>query len=248
MLGLRRKKGAYPGWQWHVSGKHPAAGDFFALGVRNAVTDAFSAWIRRGAEEMAGKSRDILIRSRSWRFWARSAEKGMLACGVIRNSSDSAGRPFPLLVMGMGRLHKWENNWDLLPFACETAWSQMEKLAVQPYDSLAVLKDDVELLRPPRGDWDVMKGKRQELAARNREIHMQDMDVPVRDDVLFFSLYSDDAADAILRIGQWHVFLKERVKVVPSSLFFGGSMDNSALVLFKRALRASDFMAMWISV
>ena len=62
----------------------------------------------------------------SWRFWAKGANKKALVCGVARDSSDSVGRPYPLLVVGTGPLADWEDEWELLPAACENTWNQMD--------------------------------------------------------------------------------------------------------------------------
>ncbi len=163
MLGLGLRHGSRRQWQWFVAGKHPAARDYFAIGHRRPMFEAFSAWIRIGVECLSDRSRELFARPCSWRFWARTPERGELSCGVVRNSSDSAGRPFPLLVMGIGRLAAWEENWDLLPCACEGVWGQMEELSVRPCSTLDQVRDGVELLRPPEADWHGLLGVRQQV-------------------------------------------------------------------------------------
>ncbi len=128
MLGLGKRKKSVTNWQWDVAGKHPVAKDFFALGQRSLMAEAFTEWIRRGADSLISTSKELLIHSCSWRFWAKTPQAGILACGVIRNSCDSVGRPFPLLVMGTGKLEKWEDNWELLPFSCEGPRRQVAKV------------------------------------------------------------------------------------------------------------------------
>jgi len=53
---------------------------------------------------------------------------GALVCGVVRDSVDRLGRPYPLLVLGTGSLREWESHWDLLPYACLPVWQRIEYL------------------------------------------------------------------------------------------------------------------------
>ena len=168
MLGLGKRKKSVTNWQWDVAGKHPVAKDFFALGQRSLMAEAFTEWIRRGADSLISTSKELLIHSCSWRFWAKTPQAGILACGVIRNSCDSVGRPFPLLVMGTGKLEKWEDNWELLPFSCEGPWRQMEQLASKKYESFEVFQEDVGMLRPPQGRWNDLNMEKMALAENNK--------------------------------------------------------------------------------
>jgi len=88
-------------------GKHPVAMDYFHLGTSAPLVNAFGAWIENGYQKVVSPARNGLA-LHSWRFWARGIQKGHIACGVVRDSSDSTGRPYPLLVMGIGKLPGWE--------------------------------------------------------------------------------------------------------------------------------------------
>lgn len=249
MLGLGRSGHKNVQWQWHIFGKHPAAGDFFAIGPKSPMTEAFSGWMRRGAEELVLVSKELLSRSCSWRFWAKTPDRGMLACGVIRNSCDSARRPFPLLLMGTGRLEKWEENWDLLPFACERLWGRLEQLATKNYTSFAQLQEDMLLLRPPPSNWAEMAGARGEILDRHQGA------MPEWDGIaasfagtreFFLPLRTENINDLFTLISHWHFFLKEKTNVVPNSLFLGGLMGQATLAFFQRPLNRVDFEKMWM--
>ena len=247
MLGLGSKSKKYSGWQWNVCGKHPSARDFFALGGNNFIAEAFARWIRLGAEGLQKVSRENLLRSCSYRFWARVPEKGVLSCGVIRNSCDSAGRPYPLLVIGTGRLEHWEGNWDLLPFSCDVLWAQMERLASRKYNSLSELEDDTLLLHPPREDWDKMAVERQGLQEVNEDTPSILPAHSVESDALFLGLDQDSIDHLFQSVIKWNIILKENIQAVPNSLFLGGTEDHVALVLFRRSLDDTDFINMWMA-
>jgi type VI secretion system protein VasJ len=120
-------------------GKHPVAMDYFQLGVSAPLVNAFGAWIENGYQKVVTPTRNRLA-LHSWRFWARGIQKGHIACGVARDSSDSTGRPYPLLIMGIGKLPGWEKNWDLLSFLFEEIWSQIEYLASRRFNDLKQLE------------------------------------------------------------------------------------------------------------
>jgi type VI secretion system protein VasJ len=247
MLGLGKRKKTEINWQWDVAGKHPAARDFFALGPKSLMVEAFTEWIRRGAEGLVAVSKELLVRSCSWRFWAKTPQAGVLTCGVIRNSCDSVGRPFPLLVMGTGKLENWEENWELLPFACERVWGQMEQLASKNYGSFELLQEDVHMLRPPRRQWDEMNVEK--IALTEKPESRLDVDLPFgqfeQDKALFVPFQDFGQKDFFAMIDNVHSQLKLKVKVVPNSFFMGGLTEQPGLVLLKRPLSRDDFERMW---
>jgi len=240
MLGLGRSAG---NWQWHLSGKHPVAKDYFAIGDKNPMAEAFAQWIRRGTEQCAA-SREMLVANCSWRFWAKTGSRETLVCGVMRNSCDFMGRPYPLLVMGSGLLDSWEENWELLPLACEGLWNQMEQMATKNYQVFDRLKEDLHMLRPPQARWQDMHQKRDELLAG-----LLPGDLPAafngEQDALFLPLQCADRCDPLALIIQLHHVLKEKIRVVPNTLFVGGALEQPAFALFTRPLSIGDFARMW---
>jgi type VI secretion system protein VasJ len=133
-------------------GKHPVAMDYFQLGVSAPLVNAFGAWIENGYQKVVTPTRNRLA-LHSWRFWARGIQKGHIACGVARDSSDSTGRPYPLLIMGIGKLPGWEKNWDLLSFLFEEIWSQIEYLASRRFNDLKQLESEISRIQVTAEDW-----------------------------------------------------------------------------------------------
>ncbi|MBI5556200.1 MAG: type VI secretion system-associated protein TagF [Deltaproteobacteria bacterium] len=242
MLGLGRSANA---WQWHVSGKHPVAKDYFSSGPKSPVAEAFAEWMRRGTEKFAA-SREILSRACSWRFWAKTATRETIVCGVVRNSCDSVGRPYPFLVMGTGLLEKWEEHWDLLPYACEGLWNQMEQMATRNYSSFERLKEDLLILRPPLPQWPELDAKRSDLLAGQDFSGLNQAPAAVdRGQDIFFMPLQCASHDPFALIIQNHITLKQKIGMVPNSLFIGGLIDQPGFALFTRPLTVSDFERMW---
>lgn len=250
MLGLKlgKRQKSMIDWQWDVAGKHPAAKDFFALGQQTLMAKAFTEWIQRGAEGLVTLSKELLVRSCSWRFWAKTPQAGILACGVIRNSCDSVGRPFPLLVMGSGKLENWEENWELLPFSCEGLWGQMEQLASKRYGSFEHLQEDVDMLRSPQANWQKMNSERIALAGRNAPCSDENYQFGLleQDHALFLPFQDTGQQDFFSMIDTVHSLVKMKMTTVPNSLFMGGLIEQPGLVLFKRPLSGQDFQRMWM--
>ena len=139
-------------WQWAAFGKHPTAKDYFRLGEETPFVEGLFGWVENGYQLLTARengSPDFC----SWRFWAREAGKNTLVCGVLRVSSDSLGRPYPLVIMGSGTLKNWQENWDLIPLAAERTWRQIEYLAANLFTDFKKLEDEIRTIRPPEADW-----------------------------------------------------------------------------------------------
>jgi type VI secretion system protein VasJ len=88
-------------WQWAAFGKHPAAKDYFRLGENTPFFEGLFTWIEDGYQLLTTKE-ITAPEFCSWRFYAKAPGKESLVCGVVRVSSDSFGRPFPLVITGIG--------------------------------------------------------------------------------------------------------------------------------------------------
>jgi type VI secretion system protein VasJ len=237
-----------PGWLWAACGKHPTASDFFQVGPTFPLIKRFSEWIDRGYQDMINKNKDdIQSAPVSWRFWARGAEKNGLAVGLMRDSSDRLGRPFPLLIMGTGPLDQWEEYWDLLPLACEGAWERMEYLSSQKLQDVGEIQAQVQKIRPPLPRWDELKVSRGEMNPA------PDFETKLRDETMNFSekkevvlrlnqIPLDDTFDRVILL---HFLFKKESKIVPNALFVGGTLEGPFLIVYARPLTAGDFFQLW---
>jgi len=247
--------GSSNSWQWAAWGKHPVARDFFSVGSNAPMVKAFSDWVEKGYKIFTSKERPSSSLC-SWRFWARGPKREILVCGIGRDSSDSVGRPYPLLIMGTGPLEGWEDQWDLLPFACEKTWSQMEYLSAKRFTDFEQFEDEVQIVRPPHPEWPEFRSVSRDLwesssATQNNVLSWDPRQLEDRVSVMskktdfFVPLDGGPSDDPHTLAGLWHALLKVRISDVPNAVFMGGASDGTYLAVFKRALAPTDFVRLW---
>ena len=252
MLGVIRFTST---WDWTAFGKHPALKDYFRSGARERVVKSFAEWVRTGFQ-MAAAQKDPLSSLCSWRFWVRGPQKEMLACGLLRDSSDSLGRRYPIFFLGSGALQDWEEHWDLLPLACETSWVQMEHLSIRRFSSLKELEKELRQIQPPRAEWTEMIGRRGSLedslgpfasqgAIPNGEDWENRSALGIQDPNFFLPLNERPAVDDVTMVNIGHFFLKKKLKEIPNAVFMGGTLEKTFLGVFTRPLLPADFKEMW---
>jgi type VI secretion system ImpM family protein len=228
-------------WCWTACGKHPSARDYFRLGTGIPLSRAFSQWMDRGFEDIAGagSARQSGV---SWRFWCGEARKDHVACGIVKDSADSVGRPYPLLIMGSGPLHSWDSNWDLVPFACENAWSQMEYLSVTRFTDLKVMEKELHEVKAPRATWPDFLMRRDSTGARVTSTSMSHLARSGDDPFLRLDDQPGDPFDLIVSC---HQSIRTDSTSFPSAIFAGGSARGTYFVVFRRALTTADFARLW---
>ncbi len=226
-------------WLWSAGGKHPVARDFFISGDDSPLSRAFFDWAERGAQLLTAKNGKEQ-KAHSFRFWSKGSATGQLVCGLVRSSCDQLGRPYPLMLMGTGILPDWENNWELLPVACEKTWENLEYIAVKRYSNLASFHAELKLLKPPRHDWTTMLT----AVTPDQEINI---DIPKRVDengsiVRITSASRDDIATHIMA---HHCRLKKVDGVPPRAVFIGGDSEHTSIFAFSAPLQADNYLQMW---
>jgi len=229
--------------------------DYFQIGDVAPLTEAFSAWIESGYQRVLAKNL-VGRKLHSWRFWARGTRKGHIACGIGRDSSDSAGRPYPLLIMGTGTVPGWEENWDLLTFLFEGIWIQIEYLASRPLANLNELESQISRFDRPIEDWSALAARGLQ-AQGPRHVHDQNghtstwggiqrasQALLTRSEFLM-PVDSHHHGDASSLVGLWNRALKSRTDTVPNAFFVGGIPEQTYLALFARSLNSTDFERLW---
>jgi hypothetical protein len=229
--------------------------DYFQLGHVAALAQAFAAWIENGYQKVLSTNRDRPA-FHSWRFWARGIRKGHIACGVGRDSSDSTGRPYPLLIMGAGTLPGWEENWDLLSFLFEEIWRQIEQLASRGFADLNQLEAEIRRIKLPAEDWSAFADQRLKIDGSDhvpvedsysnisREAHKA-AGTLLRQNEFYVSINAHRGDDASSLAGYWNCALRSRVGIVPNAVFIGGIPESSYLAIFTRSLNPNDFARLW---
>ncbi len=247
MLGILR---SIHNWQWAGFGKHPVVKDYFQVGKDHSLMNAFLDWVKKGYFEITSK--DMINPAHcSWRFWARIPKRESVVCGLLRDSSDSIGRPYPLLVVGIGLLKGWEENWDLLPFSCEATWQQTEYLSTSKFMNINELEDSVLKLKTPENRWSDFINEREPLWERELtgSLSLELIEERIKresEQIIFITSLDDEhIPDQFTLVSIWHYFLKRNLQTIPNAVFMGGTTEKAYLVVFKRPLQSSDFVLLW---
>ena len=251
MLGIT---GFRNSWNWAAFGKHPALKDYFTLGVLRQVGQGFREWVQAGYERASAREGGASRGFYSWRFWMKGPRKGFLACGLLRDSSDSLGRPYPLLIIGSGSLQGWEDRWDLLPLACERSWEQMESIATGAFPDFEHLKEEVRRIGPPRPQWSeffaglefALTGK---PAAGEGSGDCQDLESRVKTigkgGGNLISLDDRSGVSPRAAVQLWHSLWKQHIGDIPRVIFMGGKGSEVFAAFFRQPLTSEDFCRLW---
>lgn len=241
-------------WVWYASGKHPAAKDYLKIGQKFVLGDSLSEWVEKGYNALAAneKSGQSFI---SWRFWGRGSGKERLMCGLLKDSSDSIGRPYPFFIIGTGTLREWETNWDLIPFVCEKTWNQMEYISTGMMRSVQQLISEIKNMRPPLPEWPAFSEKREDFTEISKSSNalsgQYHEDFERRASAMakmyrgFIGLDEELFTDHITRVCLWYFLLKKHSQEMPNICFIGGTLKKTFVAFFKRPLISSDFIQLW---
>jgi type VI secretion system protein VasJ len=157
--------------------------------------------------------------------------------------------------MGTGSLAGWKNHWDLLPFALEKIWTQMEYLSSKRYIDFRQLEEDMRIIKPPEPLWrDYIEERRKRYDSTANpdgavpwdvlELRRQVSALTRRPEVIA-PIKVDASSDPITPVGLWHTLLKDSVKALPNAVFIGGVGGRTNLAAFMRALSPNDFVRIW---
>jgi type VI secretion system ImpM family protein len=231
------------GWHWAACGKHPVARDFFTLGKDHPLFRALSECLDKGYRHFLSSGWEQETGSCSWRFWIRGSRKHALAFGVVKDSCDLLGRPYPLLIMGMGTVHGWEENCDLVPLALENSWSRMEYLAAKKHRDIEQLRQELKCSMPPRSGWEELRPPKEDrdLERSTEEIDGEDF----RKGEFLVTLQGEKFDEKVTAANLWHHTLKRRFRDVPTAVFIGGNLEQMFLFGLTRPLGSSDFVTLW---
>lgn len=241
-----------PGWKWLACGKHPLASDFFQVGHETTLGLSFCRWTQVGYERAVTKLGHSQS-SHSWRFWARGNGRDELVLGLLRDSSDSRSRSFPLLMLGIGSLKNWTASWHRLPQACEIVWQSIEHISVARMTSTKEFERQLESIRPPRERELLIEPRGEQLdpilstpentaIARVSLSHESDPR-----SVLAYRIKTDSMEDEPSSLmAAAHRLLNDAMRGhMPQIVFMGGTPSTILLASFFRSLNSHDFLWMW---
>ncbi len=243
------------GWTWTACGKHPTAKDYFRICEKTAVAAGIADWIERGYESLLRQGSLHASLPLSWRLWVPGPDKQSLLCGIIKDSSDSIGRPYPLMILGMGQLAGWQANWHLLPFACERTWNRMETISARSHRDLKHLEEDVGRIQPPEPEWRSLEQSGRPAVASGASdpgdapgFSVQPaIDALSKEGELFLLIRENPHADCFTLMQLWHSLIKKNTADIPKAVFMGGNAMSTVLAVFRRPLQTQDFVRIWTS-
>jgi type VI secretion system ImpM family protein len=221
------------GGGWFAAGKHPSAKDFFRVGEPSPLARRLYRWLEENYRAEAAGAR------RCWRFWAVSGSS--ISYGVLTDSSDSFGRPYPLLVMGEEREAGWGSAWEAAPSTLSARWGTMEKMAVGELDFVTLKR----LCRNGEGP-DPQCAERQAPIPTAVDTVGTLVDSALQRDP---KLVEVRCSRKELREGEMvaavHAAVKQRLQKPPSSVFIGGALERPRIIFFYRPLTPGDFSWLW---
>ncbi len=242
------------GWKFAAFGKHPGEKDYIRLGSATPLLEGIAEWVEKGYAGIDGKRRGM-AEAVSWRFWTKGIGPEGLVCGVVRDSGDRLGRPYPLLVLGTGALADWEGNWDLLPYACLTVWQRMEYAGAQRYEEIGRFESAIRGLHPPTATWSDFSARREReagaMGARSgtgstgKAVRREGEEPAPEETFRFIRIDGGDGHDPFPAAVDRQYRLRRDCADVPNAVFFGGTMSRTYLGVFRRPVAAADFARIW---
>ncbi len=247
MLGLKNRK---PAAAFFALGKHPAFNDYFSLNEPSTLSEAMTLWIETGVQEKE-KNRKMLLRDKcetngaihTYRFWMQAGRREELALGIVRDSCDSLGRVFPLLIMAHGIVKEWYKSWHYIFQEWESVFRDLETAATSQYMDFQDFQARLKKIRfpetlaphPPYCD---DTGCPAALVTPESTLalfqHNQNQDaVCIPASSLKIPDFSCDE-----KMVKKYFFSKP---AIPASMFFGGIPEAPILSIYNRPLRPKDF-------
>lgn len=248
MLGL---KSASVNWQWGIYGKHPAFQDYLYHNVVTPVFRELTGWIDTGMHLMDNGTRDYS--HFSYRFWVRGIKRGDLVCGILRTSSDSSGRSYPLAVMGAGRMDGWEKRWDRIFLGFDPVLRSLEEITALKFNTFNELENKLNGLFSSRNRYDHVAAHMAGKTFSNGNDLLRNLSKVLIDQA--FGLAEQDRVSVPFGQREDGTFpsgstrpngLFRRSPPLPLAVFWGGSTTaQTFLKLFKKPLSATDFRGLF---
>jgi len=242
-------------WFWFATGKHPSASDYFRVGSDFSMARKLAGWMEAGYGSISAQGFSVMA-LKAWRFWAGAPARGQICAGILRDSTDQFGRPYPLMIAGAGPLQGWEEAWDLVPMVLEKNWQRSERLATHSFGALRELEDELLGFSPPSAEWARCRAERDELlrtetgAAEEGQAAyaaLQAQQIPPgRATEIIIPIDETLHIDPTVVLSHWQMVLKGQGDgTTPNAAFLGGLPEKSFLVFFRRALLPGDFHTLW---
>ena len=220
MLGSLRKPDI---WLWGATGKHPVARDYISIGFQSRCLRIFADLVDRGFMKTGSTGRKYV----SYRYFLKGEKKGMISCGIFKDSRDGVGREYPLVVSGYGMLSGWEERWETLPEAMANVCSEAEYISSRKFASLDEFKIGLSRLGAPS----VIDG----AGFSGKSGYSADISGSG-----FIPLVPGDEDGMREQVSGYMAGLKKNDSSSPEAVFIGGTQEKSCLSIFRKPLDSDD--------
>jgi type VI secretion system protein ImpM len=220
MLGSLKKPDT---WLWGATGKHPVARDYISIGFQSRCLRTFSGLVDKGFMKTESTVRKYV----SYRFFLKGGKKGMISCGILKDSRDAVGREYPLVVAGYGMLPGWEERWETLPEAMAQVCSEAEYISSRKLAILDEFKAGLSRLGAPS----VIDG----AGLAGKTGYSADISGSS-----FIPLVPGDEDGITKQVSGYMAMLKKADSSSPEAVFIGGTQEKSCLCIFRKPLDSDD--------
>ena len=251
MLGPIKKKVSKV--VFFLEGKHPSFRDFICLGEKTALAQALSSWIEKGFStflEEHGKG----LGNRSWRFWLRGQDINEIFWGILKDSSDSLGRPYPLVILLANRIPELGHNWELIPLIMDASWRRLELLASKNFYNYQELIKDIsnitlheltsEKFNEVKNQWEsynsafldkeLVKDKiRKKIISHKKIVELSLLEI------------HDEKSRIPFQIATFFYIFKFFCPEGPVACFIGGSPEDPKIIFFLEKISKDSFLRLW---
>jgi type VI secretion system ImpM family protein len=232
MLGIGRRRSKLG---VAACGKHPAFSDYIRLNATLPLVNALASWVDAGMKSgMADFKRSCGIHS--FRFWTRGVQKKTLIAGIVKDSSDSMGRMYPLLIAGQVSMNDFHRQWHKVFDRLGEVFRAFEDMTAARYDRFNEFETALSEIGLPDMDnnffhetsefsncltaWSLKSGADDALT----------LPMPV-----FLEQYQSQPDNSLAQ-GRGCSRIEP-----PKALFIGGLPEKPITAIYQRPLRTSDF-------
>ena len=236
MLGMNRRRVKL---DVAACGKHPAFIDYIRVNSALPLANALASWVDAGMKSGMPdfkKNRGI----HSFRFWTRGPHKQTLIVGIVKDSSDSLGRTYPLLITGQVFMKDMYRQWRAVFDRFGQVFRAFEEMTAARYDRFREFETALSDVRFPEAENNTMNETSifsDCLAAWSLKNGPDDhliLPMPV-----FLEKYQSHFENG-LNQGRDTTMTEP-----PKAIFIGGLPEKPVIAIYQRALRTSDFSRMF---
>jgi type VI secretion system ImpM family protein len=235
MLGIRRRLEL----DIAACGKHPAFSDYIQVNTNLPLVNALASWVdagmRSGGME-SKKNRGI----HSFRFWTMGVHKQSLIVGIIKDSSDSLGRIYPLLIMGQAYIKDKNCSWHSVFDRFGQVFRDFEEMSAARYDRFNEFKKALSDVRFPGAD----ESSAYETSNFSTSLANWAQTSPLDEDLIVpMSVFLENYESLTGNNSDYKI--GSAGNEPPKAVFIGGLPQKPIIAIYQRPLRTDDFCSLF---